>query len=128
MYLFRNVRHCFQTILKEEGGFWRGCLYRGLSPTLMVIMFDDDVIANDIISNSLLLQGIAPYVGLNFAVYETLKGKEYWYGVPSFFTTCVLLSVHFLSHSQDTQLSVPLRLGCGAVAGATAQSSKLLYT
>lgn len=79
---YKNVRHCFQTILKEEGGFWRGCLYRGLSPTLM---------------------GIAPYVGLNFAVYETLK-------------------VHFLSHSQDTQLSVPLRLGCGAVAGATAQS------
>ena len=78
MYLFRNVRHCFQTILKEEGGFWRGCLYRGLSPTLMVIIFNDDVIANDIISNSLLLQGIAPYVGLNFAVYETLKGKEYW--------------------------------------------------
>ena len=127
MYLFRNVRHCFQTILKEEGGFWRGCLYRGLSPTLMVIMFNDDVIANDIISNSLLLQGIAPYVGLNFAVYETLKGKEYMVWGTKFLPH-VLLSVHFLSHSQDTQLSIPLRLGCGAVAGATAQSSKLLYT
>jgi solute carrier family 25 phosphate transporter 23/24/25/41 len=50
---YRNVRHAFRTILKEEGGIWSGCLYRGISPTLC---------------------GIAPYVGLNFAVYETLKG------------------------------------------------------
>lgn len=40
---------------------------------------------------------------------------------------CVLILVHFLSNSQDTQLSVPLRLGCGAIAGATAQSSELLF-
>ena len=51
--LFRNIRHAFRVILKEEGGFWSGCLYRGIFPTLC---------------------GIAPYVGLNFAVYETLKG------------------------------------------------------
>lgn len=49
----RSIRHAFQTILREEGGVWSGCLYRGLFPTLL---------------------GIAPYVGLNFAVYETLKG------------------------------------------------------
>ena len=49
----RNIRHTFQVILKEEGGFWSGCLYRGIFPTLL---------------------GIAPYVGLSFAVYETLKG------------------------------------------------------
>ena len=49
----RSIGHAFQTILKEEGGFWSGCLYRGIFPTLM---------------------GIAPYVGLNFAFYETLKG------------------------------------------------------
>ena len=53
MSLCRNVRHAFRTILKEEGGMWSGCLYRGIFPTLC---------------------GIAPYVGLNFAVYETLKG------------------------------------------------------
>jgi len=66
---YRNIRHCFQTILKEEGGFWRGCLYRGLSPTLMV---GSDI--KNVIIYFLLLQGIAPYVGLNFAVYESLKG------------------------------------------------------
>lgn len=37
--------------MKDEGGVVG--LYKGLSPTLL---------------------GIAPYVGLNFAVYETLKG------------------------------------------------------
>lgn len=53
--LCRNIRHAFQTILREEGGLLSGCLYRGLLPTLL---------------------GIAPYVGLNFAVYETLKGAR----------------------------------------------------
>lgn len=32
----RNIRHAFHVILKEEGGFKSGCLYRGLVPTLMV--------------------------------------------------------------------------------------------
>ncbi|KAK3755749.1 hypothetical protein QZH41_019982, partial [Actinostola sp. cb2023] len=49
---YRGIVHAFQTILKEEGGFMSGCLYRGLVPTTM---------------------GIAPYVGLNFTVYESLK-------------------------------------------------------
>ena len=57
----RNIRHAFRTILKEEGGFWSGCLYRGLFPTLL---------------------GIAPYVGLNFAVYETLKGRYIFASLP----------------------------------------------
>lgn len=120
-YPHRNIRHCFQTILKEEGGFWRGCLYRGLSPTLMVcevVWFVGPWL-------SLLLQGIAPYVGLNFAVYETLKGLCIVGMMHPYYKH--IFPVYFLSHSQDTELSVPLRLCCGAVAGATAQSSKGTY-
>ena len=32
----RNIRHTFKVILKEEGGFWSGALYRGIVPTAMV--------------------------------------------------------------------------------------------
>ncbi|TFK94621.1 mitochondrial carrier [Polyporus arcularius HHB13444] len=38
-------------VMREEGGFW--ALYRGLVPTAM---------------------GVAPYVGINFAAYEALRG------------------------------------------------------
>ena len=64
----RNVRHAFRVILKEEGGFWSGCLYRGIFPTLC---------------------GIAPYVGLNFAVYETLKGDHVSLIMPTSASACV---------------------------------------
>lgn len=77
---YRNIRHAFRTIMKEEGGVVG--LYKGLSPTLL---------------------GIAPYVGLNFAVYETLKG---------------FAASH---HDKDTDLPVTWRLAFGGVAGATAQ-------
>lgn len=83
------------TILKEEGGLWSGCLYRGIFPTLL---------------------GIAPYVGLNFAVYETLKGK-------------VMLKVLDSGDCRDqVELDVDLpvlwRLSCGAVSGAVAQTGQ----
>ena len=32
----RNIWHAFKTILKEEGGFWSGCLYQGLPATVLV--------------------------------------------------------------------------------------------
>lgn len=35
----RNIRHAFRVILKEEGGFKSGCLYKGLVPTLMVFLY-----------------------------------------------------------------------------------------
>ena len=94
-FRFRNIRHAFKTILKEEGGFWSGSLYRGIFPTLM---------------------GIAPYVGLNFAVYETLKGR-------------VMLQVlDVRDHRDQVELDVDLpvlwRLYCGAVSGAVAQSGE----
>ena len=92
---FRNIRHAFQTILKEEGGFWSGCLYRGLFPTLL---------------------GIAPYVGLNFTVYETLKGYVLSYLLEE--------DDHRDQLVVDNELPVKWKLTCGAIAGATAQSSE----
>lgn len=90
---YRSIRHAFQTILHEEGGFWSGCLYRGLVPTLM---------------------GIAPYVGLNFAVYETLKG----FVMSRVFDD----DDHREQVAIDDELPITLKLMCGALAGATAQS------
>eukprot|EP01137_Pigoraptor_chileana_P006243 Opistho-2@50377 len=49
---YTGIAHAYRTILKEEGGWMSGSLYRGLSPTLM---------------------GVAPYVALNFTCYELLK-------------------------------------------------------
>ncbi len=108
-------------ILREEGGFWSGCLYRGIFPTIL---------------------GIAPYVGLNFAVYETLKG-QYRVVDSSLASVCVCVSVA-LSHSEgvvlshrldeddhrdqlevDNELPVKWKLCCGGLAGATAQSGKV---
>jgi solute carrier family 25 phosphate transporter 23/24/25/41 len=89
---YKNMRHCFQTILKEEGGFWSGCLYRGITPTIL---------------------GIAPYVGINFAVFEALKG---WV------MTDILHHTDELEAGGLMQLPVRWKLLCGAVSGATAQS------
>ncbi|CAI7990344.1 Mitochondrial adenine nucleotide transporter ADNT1 [Geodia barretti] len=96
---YKNVRHAFRTILKEEGGMWSGCLYRGIFPTLC---------------------GIAPYVGLNFAVYETLKG---W----------VMLQLLEDDDNRqqvelDSELPVGWKLGCGAIAGALGQSGECHMT
>lgn len=50
--------------------------------------------------------GVIPYAGLNFGVYESLKAY--------------LLETYDLQ--SEKQLSVPVRLGCGAVAGAMGQT------
>lgn len=34
--LHRNIRHACVTIVKEEGGLFSGCLFRGLGPSLIV--------------------------------------------------------------------------------------------
>ena len=47
-----------------------------------------------------------PYVGLNFAVYETLK-KE-------------LVNTYGLK--EENELSIGVRLGCGALAGSVGQT------
>lgn len=33
---YKNIRHAFITIIKEEGGLLSGCLFRGLGPSLIV--------------------------------------------------------------------------------------------
>ncbi|XP_048590315.1 mitochondrial adenine nucleotide transporter ADNT1 [Nematostella vectensis] len=92
---YRNIRHAFVTILKEEGGLFSGCLFKGLGPSLI---------------------GIAPYIGLNFMVYETMKGL-----CMDFYTARAaghkLRTIH-----HDLELPVVAKLFCGAVAGAVAQS------
>jgi solute carrier family 25 phosphate transporter 23/24/25/41 len=50
--------------------------------------------------------GVVPYVGLNFGVYETLKHT---------------MLVHY-GLRDERELSVPARLGCGAVAGTLGQT------
>lgn len=71
-------------IMREEGGV-RG-LYRGLITTAV---------------------GVAPYVGINFAAYEFLRGVI----------------------TPPGQSSVPRKLLCGALAGAfSPRSSRLLLT
>lgn len=92
---YRNILHAFQTILKDEGGMLSGCLYKGLPPTIM---------------------GIAPYIGLNFAVYETLKD---------------FVLRHFMVKAREAELKrmdkdkvlpVTVRLLCGGLAGAVSQT------
>jgi solute carrier family 25 phosphate transporter 23/24/25/41 len=49
---------------------------------------------------------VVPYVGLNFGVYETLKH---------------MLLLHY-GMRDERELSVGMRLGCGAIAGTTGQT------
>lgn len=74
----RTIISCGSDIIKREGGIL--ALYRGLSPTVT---------------------GIAPYVAINFTVYEGLKS--------------------WLSTKQ-IEVNVEKKLICGGVAGALAQT------
>ena len=53
-------------------------------------------------------KGVAPYVGLNFSTYDTLKK---WIRDPK---------------HPEKEASIPHRLVCGGVAGAVAQTGKLV--
>ncbi|KAF5837419.1 mitochondrial substrate carrier [Dunaliella salina] len=79
---YRGIWHAASVIMREEG--FRA-LYKGWLPSVI---------------------GVVPYVGLNFAVYETLKATvlEY-YGL-----------------KDERELSVWSRLACGAAAGTTGQT------
>ncbi|KAF2088516.1 solute carrier family 25 member 42 [Saccharata proteae CBS 121410] len=68
-----------KAMYKNEGGIL--ALYRGILPTIA---------------------GVAPYVGLNFMVYETMRG--------------------FFTHEGDANPGVLGKLGAGAVSGAVAQT------
>eukprot|EP01025_Chloroclados_australasicus_P038807 TRINITY_DN4007_c0_g1_i1.p2 TRINITY_DN4007_c0_g1~~TRINITY_DN4007_c0_g1_i1.p2 ORF type:complete len:327 (+),score=44.47 TRINITY_DN4007_c0_g1_i1:187-1167(+) len=79
---YRGIAHATSVIVREEGAL---ALYRGWVPSVI---------------------GVVPYMGFNFAVYETLKKRLMKsYGI-----------------QRDTDLSTPVRLGCGAIAGAVGQT------
>lgn len=79
---YRGIWHAANVIIREEGP---RALYKGWLPSVI---------------------GVVPYVGLNFAVYETLKA---------------LLLVQY-GLRDERELSVGARLGCGAIAGTTGQT------
>ncbi|XP_060206887.1 mitochondrial adenine nucleotide transporter ADNT1-like isoform X1 [Lycium barbarum] len=81
---YRGIFHALRTVFAEEGP---RALYKGWLPSVI---------------------GVIPYVGLNFAVYESLKD---W-----------LVKTRPLGLAQDTELSVITKLGCGAVAGTIGQT------
>lgn len=79
---YRGILHAARMITKEEGTL---ALYKGWLPSVI---------------------GVIPYVGLNFAVYETLKAT--------------LLQQYGLR--DERELSVGARLACGAIAGTFGQT------
>lgn len=75
---YRNTFHALSVMYREEGlRSW----FKGLKPTL---------------------QGIVPYAGVNFAVFETLK--------------------FYVPKNENGELSTPNKLLCGGLAGATGQT------
>ncbi|KAJ1413791.1 Mitochondrial carrier protein [Sesbania bispinosa] len=83
-YQYRGMFHALSTVLREEGP---RALYKGWLPSVI---------------------GVIPYVGLNFAVYESLKD---W-----------LIKSKPFGLVQDSELSVTTRLACGAAAGTVGQT------
>ncbi|KAF5733110.1 hypothetical protein HS088_TW17G00646 [Tripterygium wilfordii] len=81
-FQYRGMFHALSTVLREEGP---RALYKGWLPSVI---------------------GVIPYVGLNFAVYESLKD---WL-------------VKANGHAEDLELSVVTRLACGAAAGTVGQT------
>ncbi|MCL7045762.1 hypothetical protein MKW94_027563 [Papaver nudicaule] len=85
-YQYRGMVHALSTVLREEGP---RALYKGWLPSVI---------------------GVVPYVGLNFAVYESLKE---W---------MIKAKPLGLVGESDTELSVTTRLACGAAAGTVGQT------
>ncbi|CAK0786495.1 Mitochondrial adenine nucleotide transporter adnt1 [Coccomyxa viridis] len=79
---YRGIMHATSVIIKEEGiiALWKGWL-----PSVI---------------------GVIPYVGLNFAVYETLKDSV----------------LKYYELNDERELSTLARLACGAIAGTTGQT------
>nr|TKS14446.1 mitochondrial substrate carrier family protein [Populus alba] len=83
-YQYRGMFHALSTVLRQEGP---RALYKGWLPSVI---------------------GVVPYVGLNFAVYESLKD---W-----------LVKARPFGLVEDSELSVTTRLACGAAAGTIGQT------
>ncbi|KAJ6832703.1 uncharacterized protein M6B38_124910 [Iris pallida] len=84
VYQYRGMFHALSTVYKQEG--FRA-LYKGWLPSVI---------------------GVVPYVGLNFAVYESLKD---W-----------LIKSRPFGLVEDTDLTVWTRLACGGAAGTVGQT------
>ncbi|KAJ0049383.1 hypothetical protein Pint_15023 [Pistacia integerrima] len=82
---YRGIFHALSTVLREEGP---RALYKGWLPSVI---------------------GVIPYVGLNFAVYESLKD---W----------LIKSKAFGLVDENNELGVTTRLACGAAAGTVGQT------
>ncbi|XP_019090237.1 PREDICTED: mitochondrial adenine nucleotide transporter ADNT1-like [Camelina sativa] len=83
-YQYRGITHALSTVLREEGP---RALYRGWLPSVI---------------------GVVPYVGLNFAVYESLKD---W-----------LVKDNPFGLVENNELTIVTRLTCGAIAGTVGQT------
>ncbi|CAA7397401.1 unnamed protein product [Spirodela intermedia] len=83
-YQYRGMFHALTTVYRQEG--FRA-LYKGWLPSVI---------------------GVVPYVGLNFAVYESLKD---W-----------IIKTNLYGLANDNELSVTVRLACGAAAGTVGQT------
>ncbi|KFK30686.1 hypothetical protein AALP_AA6G014800 [Arabis alpina] len=83
-YQYRGITHALVTVLRQEGP---RALYRGWVPSVI---------------------GVVPYVGLNFAVYESLKD---W-----------LIKDNPFGLAENSELGIVTRLSCGAVAGTLGQT------
>ncbi|GLT46627.1 hypothetical protein SLA2020_203710 [Shorea laevis] len=83
-YQYRGMFHALSTVLREEGP---RALYKGWVPSVI---------------------GVMPYVGLNFAIYDSLKD---W-----------LVKSKPFGLAEDSKLGVITRLACGAVAGTVGQT------
>ncbi|KAJ6795202.1 uncharacterized protein M6B38_362090 [Iris pallida] len=83
-YQYRGMFHALGTVYRQEG--FRA-LYKGWLPSVI---------------------GVVPYVGLNFAVYESLKD---W-----------LVKSRPFGLAEDTDLTVWTRLACGGAAGTVGQT------
>ncbi|XWS50064.1 hypothetical protein CRYUN_Cryun12cG0056100 [Craigia yunnanensis] len=81
---YRGIFHALSTVLREEGP---RALYKGWLPSVI---------------------GVVPYVGLNFAVYESLKD---W-----------LIKSKPFGLVEDSELGITTRLACGAAAGTVGQT------
>ncbi|KAL2524965.1 Mitochondrial adenine nucleotide transporter ADNT1 [Abeliophyllum distichum] len=81
---YRGIFHALKTVFVEEGP---RALYKGWVPSVI---------------------GVIPYVGLNFAVYESLKD---W-----------LIRNKPFGLNEDSELSVTTKLACGAAAGTVGQT------
>lgn len=79
---YNGIVHAARSIIGKEGPL---ALYKGWVPSVI---------------------GVVPYVGLNFAVYESLKAEL----------------IGFYGCNSEQELSVVTRLGCGAVAGSVGQT------